>query len=275
MAVHADLHTHTTASDGDLTPSELVALAAARRLGALAITDHDTLKGVLEGVQAGNAQGLMVIPGVEISAVFEPGTLHMLGYFGVHPAGLEADLDRVQQARSERFPKIIRRLNDLGCMITLEEVAAIAGDAQIGRPHIAKALIARGYAKTFDEAFNRWLGKGKPAYVEKEKLSCEEAIALILKHGGVPVMAHPFTLELEDTDLKDFMAQHKERGLRGIEVYYPEHSHAQMRLYRDIARSLGLVATGGTDFHGQNRISAHLGDTGVDKDHLKALMDLL
>jgi len=275
MAVHADLHSHTTASDGDLKPSELVSLAGQRRLGALAITDHDTLKGLPEGLQAGDAWGLMVIPGIEISAIFEPGTLHMLGYFGVHPAGLEADLDKVQQARSERFPKIIHRLNDLGLMITMEEVSALAGDAQIGRPHIAKALIARGYVKTFDEAFDRWLSKGKPGYVEKEKLSGEEAVKLILKHGGVPVLAHPTTLELDDTALKDFIAQIKDCGLKGIEVYYPEHSRAQTRFYRDIARSLDLIATGGTDFHGHDHGGANLGDTGIDQDHLKALLDLI
>ena len=275
MAVHADLHSHTTASDGDLKPSELVALAGARSLRALAITDHDTVKGVPEGLAAGAAKGLLVIPGIEISAVFEPGTLHMLGYFGAHPGGLESDLEKVQLGRSERFPKIIQRLNDLGFMITGEEVRAIAGEAQIGRPHIARALIARGYVETFDEAFDRWLAKGKPGYVEKEKLSGEEAIGLILKHGGVPVLAHPFTLELDDAALKAFIARAKDCGLKGIEVYYPEHSRAQTRLYRDIARWFDLIVTGGTDFHGHDHGGADLGDAGVDQHHLKALLDLI
>lgn len=275
MAVHADLHAHTTASDGDLTPAELVSLAQTRGLKALAITDHDTLLGVPEGLRAGASLGLQVIPGIEISAINEPGTLHMLGYFSAHPKALEEDLGKVQQGRLDRFPKIICKLNELGCMVTLEEVSVIAGEAQIGRPHIAKALIARGYVKDFDEAFDRWLGKGKPAYVEKEKLDAEEAIKLILKHGGVPVLAHPFTLEIADESLKDFIVQAKDYGLMGIEVYYPQHSHAQMRLYRDIARSLGLIATGGTDFHGHDHGGANLGDTGVDKDRLKALLDLM
>jgi len=275
MAAHADLHSHTTASDGDLNPSELVALAGRRGLGALAITDHDTVKGIPEGLAAGAARGLTVIPGIEVSAVFEPGTLHVLGYFGIHPAGLEADLEKVQQGRSERFPKIIERLNKLGLTIGIEEVRAIAGEAQIGRPHIAKALIARGYVKNFDEAFERWLAKGKPAYVEKEKLSGEEAIGLILKHGGVPVLAHPFTLELDDAALKAFIARAKDCGLKGIEVYYPEHSRAQTRLYRDIARWFDLIVTGGTDFHGHDHGGADLGDAGVDQHHLKALLDLI
>jgi len=275
MAVHADLHAHTTASDGDLNPTELVSLAVECHLGALAITDHDTLKGVQEAIQAGVALGLKVIAGIEISAIYEPGTLHILGYFGGCPAPMEQALEKVQQGRLDRFPKMIRRLNDLGLMVTLEEVRAIAGDAQIGRPHIAKALIARGCVKDFDEAFKRWLGKGKPAYVEKEKLSGEESIKLILRHGGVPVLAHPFTLELDDMALKDVIAQLKDVGLKGIEVYYPEHSHAQTRRYRDIARSLGLIVTGGTDFHGHARNGARLGDTGIDEDRLKALLDLL
>jgi 3',5'-nucleoside bisphosphate phosphatase len=275
LAVHADLHAHTTASDGDLKPAELVALASNRRLGALAITDHDTLKGVPEGIQAGAAAGLKVIAGIEISAIYEPGTLHMLGYFGDHPAGLEQDLEKVQQGRRDRFPKIIQRLNDLGFMLTLDEVQAIAGDAQIGRPHIAKALIARGYVKDFDEAFDHWLAKGKPGYVEKEKLSCQEAIDLIQAHGGVPVLAHPFTLELGDDALKELIVRMQACGLKGLEVYYPEHSHAQKRLYRHIAQSLGLIATGGSDFHGHGRNSTNLGDTGIDQEKLQDLLDLL
>lgn len=275
MGVHADLHTHTTASDGDLTPTQLVARGRSRGLATIAITDHDTLTGVEEGMAAGEACGLRVIPGIEISAVYEPGTLHMLGYFRGYPACLEKDLGQVQQGRSDRFPKIIERLNALGLMITLEDVIANAGGSQIGRPHIAKALIQKGYVKDFEEAFNRWLAKGKPAYVAKEKLSWEEAIRLIRTHGGVPVLAHPFTLEIGDDALRSLTAAMQSGGLLGIEVYYPEHTHAQTRLYRDIVRSLGLVATGGTDFHAPDRNSADLGATGLDEEHLRALLVLV
>lgn len=272
MGAHADLHTHTTASDGDLTPTQLIARGKSRGLAALAITDHDTLKGVEEGLAAGEACGMRVIPGIEISAVYEPGTLHMLGYFPDYPVGLEEDLQQVQQGRKDRFPKIIERLHAHGLTITLEDVKAIAGEAQIGRPHIAKALIQKGYVKDFEEAFDRWLAKGKPAYVSKEKLSWEEAVRLIRAHGGVPVLAHPFTLEIGDEELRKLVAAMQSGGLLGIEVYYPEHTHAQTRLYRDIAQSLGLVVTGGTDFHAPDRNSADLGATGLDEAHLRVLL---
>lgn len=275
MRVHTDLHAHTTASDGDLTPTQLVIRARTRGLSTLAITDHDTLKGVEEGMDAGAVNGIRVLPGIEISAIYEPGTLHMLGYFRTNPAGLEEELECVQQGRMDRFPKIIKRLNEHGLMITQEDVTAIAGEAQIGRPHIAKALIQRGYVKDFDEAFDRWLAKGKPAYVEKEKLSWEEAIRLIRTHGGIPVLAHPFTLEIGDDALRNLVTEMKDGGLMGIEVYYPEHTHAQMRLYREIARTLGLVATGGTDFHGTDRNGADLGDVGLDGEHLRNLLTVV
>lgn len=272
MPVHADLHAHTTASDGDLTPTELVALAKTRRLTTLAITDHDTVKGLREGLAAGVGQGVHVIPGIEISAIFEPGTLHMLGYFSAFPQGLETDLEQVQQGRLDRFPKIIKRLNELGLMITQADVLAIAGTAQIGRPHIARALIQKGYVRDFEEAFDRWLAKGQPGYVEKEKLTWEDAIGLIGRHGGIPVLAHPFTLEIADDALRSLITAMQAKGLQGIEVYYPEHTHAQTRLYRNIARAQGLIATGGTDFHGQGHGGAGLAEVGLDEAHLQALL---
>jgi 3',5'-nucleoside bisphosphate phosphatase len=270
----ADLHVHTRASDGDLSPNEIVRLAGKRELLAVAITDHDTITGAPEGLQAGGELNVNVIPGIEISAVYNPGTLHMLGYFGLFPSGLEDDLEKIQKGRSDRFPKIIERLNSMGLDVSVEDVSHIAGDAQIGRPHIAKALIKKGYVKDFDDAFDKYLGKGKPAYVEKEKLTWEEAITLIKRHKGISVLAHPFTLELKSRELTNLIISMKEAGLNGMEVYYPEHNREQTKLYRDIAIKEGLVLTGGTDFHTPER-GASLGDCGIGEDNLKIILNKL
>lgn len=270
----ADLHTHTTASDGDYPPEKLVKHSQARGLLAVAITDHDTTKGVPEGLKAAQSLDIRVIPGIEISAVYDPGTLHILGYFREFPGGLEDDLERIQKGRLDRFPKIIERLNGLGLNLTLDDVTMIAGDAQIGRPHIAKALIKKGYVKDFDDAFDRFLGKGRPAYVEKEKLTWQESIDLIRRHNGISVLAHPFTLELKDAMLKKLVFSMKAAGLGGIEVHYPEHTREQTKLYKAIAQEAGLVVTGGTDFHTPDR-GAPLGDCGIGEDALDVLLNLL
>jgi predicted metal-dependent phosphoesterase TrpH len=270
----ADLHVHTRASDGDLSPGEIVRLAGKRELLAVAITDHDTIIGAPEGLRAGSELNVNVIPGIEISAVYDPGTLHMLGYFGRFPSGLEDDLEKIQKGRLDRFPKIIERLNSIGLDVSVEDVSRIASDAQIGRPHIAKALIKKGYVKDFDDAFEKYLGKGKPAYVEKEKLTWVEAIALIKRHNGISVLAHPFTLELKSSELKNLIISMKEAGLSGIEVHYPEHTPEQTKLYKAIARDAGLFLTGGSDFHTPDR-GASLGDCGIGEDSLKIILNHL
>jgi len=270
----ADLHVHTKASDGDLTPEEIVELAGKRELLAIAVTDHDTITGVPQALQTGRKIGVNVIPGIEISAVYDPGTLHMLGYFKEFPAGLEDDLEKIQKGRLDRVARIIAGLNSIGFDITIEDVSVIAGNAQIGRPHIAKALIKKSYVKDFDEAFDKYLGKGKPAYVEKEKLTWEEAIGLIRKHEGISVLAHPFTLELESGGLKNLIIRMKTSGLSGMEVYYPEHTYEQTKLYKAIAEEAGLILTGGTDFHTHDR-GASLGDCGIGEECLKIILDHL
>ncbi len=275
MLVKADLHTHSTASDGDLSPDQLITLAAHLNLKAIALTDHDTLTGFQNALNSIKTHGIQVIAGVEISAEYDPGMLHILGYFPANPHGLEDALKQVQIARRERIPKVIKKLNDLGCMITEADVLKEAKDAQIGRPHIAKALLKKGYVRSFDEAFDEYLGNGKKAYVPKEKMTWKKAVSLIVHFKGLPVLAHPYTLGLGSQGLEAFIKDLIGAGLAGIEVLYPEHTPEQTALYAGLASKLGLLVTGGTDFHGPGRNAFSLGDYGLEEELLSKFINRL
>jgi predicted metal-dependent phosphoesterase TrpH len=258
-----DLHTHSSCSDGSFSPGQLVRLAKEKGLRAIALTDHDTVAGVEEAVAAGKKLGVEVVPGVEISAQYPPGTMHILGYYlqTSHPELLKA-LKELQQARADRNPKIIERLQALGLEITTAEVLRLSG-GQVGRPHIAKALVNRGYVSSIDEAFSRYLKKGAIAYVEKFRFPSQEAIAMIRKAGGLAALAHPFTLGIKKSrELTQVVSELKEMGLEGIEAFYPGHTEEMTELYRNIAERFGLFCTGGSDFHGDLRNGPQLGDGG-------------
>ena len=255
--VRIDLHIHTTASDGTLTPKEVIALAQHHGLKAIAITDHDTLAGSKEALQAGIPPSLEFLTGVEISAAAPPfyagsGSFHLLGYsISLDDPALNSALEKLQQARKNRNPAIIKRLNDLGISIELDEVRREAGDGQLGRPHIGQVLVKKGYAGSMDDAFSRFLGIGGPAYVDKYRIDCRSAIELILQAGGIPVLAHPGLLKCKTRDQFDeLIAELKKIGIKGVEVYYSEHSPEQTRLFADLAQRHNLLMTGGTDFHG-------------------------
>jgi 3',5'-nucleoside bisphosphate phosphatase len=275
LQVCADLHTHSNASDGDLSPERLVAQAVSKGLAAIALTDHDTLAGVPHALKSIHKNAVRVIAGVEISAEYEPGMLHLLGYFPTYPDGLEVALFEVQTARKARIPKIIEKLNALGCMLAKEDVMTEAGAAQVGRPHIAKALLKKGYVRSFDEAFHEYLGKDKKAYVPKVKMTWEKAMSLIINYGGLPVLAHPCTLSLSTNEAETFIMGLKEAGLAGMEVYYPDHTPEQTAWCAGLASRLGLLVTGGTDFHGPYRNAISLGDYGLDKELLTIFLNLL
>ncbi len=256
-----DLHAHTTASDGSLSPTELVNLAHQIALKAIAITDHDTVAGVHEALARGRELGLEVVPGIEISAEFKHGTMHMLGYFidPDHP-NLVAKLTKLQEARRNRNPKIVAKLNELGIDITMEEIVAVSGGEQIGRPHFAKVMLDKGYVSTFNEAFDRYLAKGAPAYMDKFRFTPNEAMAMIHESGGLPVLAHPFTLRLNTPDaLEALIADLVKNGLDGLEVYYSEHTPEMSKTYLALAEKYNLCPTGGSDFHGQNKSHIELG----------------
>ena len=252
-----DLHIHTTASDGTLTPSEVISQALKLKIKAIAITDNDTLAGSKAALQAVILSPLIFLTGVEISAAppgfyAASGSFHLLGYsIRLDDPALNHALEKLQQARKNRNPAIISRLNDLGITITLDEVRQEAGEGQLGRPHIGQVLVKKGVVKSMDEAFTRLLGAGGPAYVDKYRIECHNAIELILQAGGIPVLAHPGLLDCETRDQFDeLIAGLKEIGIQGVEVYYPEHSPEQTRLFAELAQHHNLLMTGGTDFHG-------------------------
>jgi len=255
-----DLHTHSTASDGTFSPSELVRLAKSEGLKAFALTDHDTTAGLKEAHERALEERLPFLCGVEISVKLDgPGNFHLLGYFLTPeiPA-LEETLLELQRARKRRNELMVEKLKNLGIEISLSELEAIA-QGEIGRPHFARLLVEKGVVKSFEEAFERYLKKGAPAYVPKALLTPEEAIRKILESQGVPVLAHPITLKLDKTSLSKYLEELKELGLRGVEAYYSEHNQSFTDFLLSQARRLGLLVTGGSDFHGKNKPDIKLG----------------
>ena len=255
-----DLHTHSTASDGKLYPAELMRHAQAVGIEVIALTDHDTLSGLEEASEEAARIGVELIPGVEISAENKPGTLHMLGYY-VDPSDAELmeTLSWLRGGRDDRNHIILSKLAELGCPLEWDEVAALAGGESMGRPHIATAMVNRGYVSSFNDAFDRYLGKGAAAYTDRDKMTPEIAIKCIRSAGGLPVLAHPQTLSLSDDELSDLLSRLTSMGLAGVEVYYYSHSEEETALYTSLARRYDLIVTGGSDFHGPGMIETRLG----------------
>lgn len=248
MNQHADLHTHTKASDGTCEPAENVRLAKEAGLKALAITDHDTVAGVPEALAAGRELGIEVIPGVEVSSVGRGQDIHVLGYFiPYEDSTFQKRLVGLRETRHERNQLLIAKLQELGIPITLESVyrRKQGTDKNIGRPHIAEELIELGIVATIEEAFEKYLGKGAAAYVNPPRITPQEAIRLIQDAGGAAVLAHPGLYD-DDELVQELIAF----GLDGIEVNHPDNTEEQRLVYSTWAKQHGLVMTGGSDFHG-------------------------
>jgi hypothetical protein len=256
MTVRYDLHTHSTHSDGRFDPDTLARMAREAGLSGLALTDHDTVSGLGPMAKACEREGLSLVNGIEISVDWEPGTLHMLGLF-IDPDNRDfgEKLKVLQEGRRKRNPLMVARLAAAGIPITLEEVLAESAGGQLGRPHFAAVLIRKGFAKDTQDAFDRWLGKGRPGYVEKEKLSPEASIAMIRSAGGVAVLAHPIELEMNAQELENLVARLVRAGLGGIEAEHSSHREQESHAYRALASLHGLACSGGSDFHG---IDGHL-----------------
>jgi 3',5'-nucleoside bisphosphate phosphatase len=247
MGGAVDLHTHTRASDGALSPGALVELAWRHGVRVLAVTDHDSTDGLAEAqAAAAGCTGLTIVPGLEINCDVEGGEVHVLGYGVDHQSAWFQDFLRGQRAeRVARVKRIAERLAELGLPIEPAEVFALVREGSAGRPHVAQVMIARGYVKSMREAFDRYLHTGGPAHVPRRRLTPVEAVAIILRAGGVPVIAHP-GVGGKDEVIPELIAA----GLAGIECYYAEHSAAQRNAYLELCRQHDLVATGGSDFHG-------------------------
>lgn len=255
-----DLHLHTTFSDGSLPPTEVLALAEKAGVTALAITDHDIVEGLPEAMAAGARLGIEVIPGVEISSRFEDSELHILGYcMDWQDQEFNRRLAHLRACRHERNPLIVEKLNALGLALTYEEVRRLAGTGAVGRPHIARVLMEKGYVQSAKEAFDRYLADGRPAYVPRQLPEPAEAIAWIRAAKGVPVLAHPTWVRATEDGLLKLCEQLKAAGLMGIEVHYSTHKRAQTAAYLNIARRLDLLVTGGSDFHGVTKPDIEVG----------------
>ncbi|HYF82953.1 MAG TPA: PHP domain-containing protein [Clostridia bacterium] len=266
----ADLHIHTTASDGLLSPEEVVRWASVKRLTAIGITDHDTVNGIIPAMEASSKYGIEVVPGIELSTLYEEEEIHILGYYIDYKAEWFLNtLEKIQNSRYERASKIVNKLNGMGVNITLEEVKDIADNGAIGRPHIARAMIVKGYINNIKEAFQGYIGKGCPAYVERYKLSCREAIEMIERLGGVSVLAHPGLIRN-----KIHIGKIIDLGIGGIEAYHTKHDDETIRNSLAIANTRRLLITGGSDCHG---IKLHnepiIGNCSVDYKYVQQLKE--
>ncbi len=248
MVSRVDLHLHSTASDGRFSPAEIVRKSAEAGLTVIALADHDTVDGIVPALEAARTfPRLKVIPGVEISTDVPSGEVHVLGYFidYTYPE-LQASLRRMRHSRQERAQGMITKLRNLGLPIDWERVREIAGDGSIGRPHLAQAMLEKDYITSIKEAFTKYIGWGGPAYVERAKMTPGEAVALILQANGLPVLAHPLTVN----DPETMVIELKANGLVGIEAYYDSSTTEEVNRLVSLAERYGLIATGGSDYHG-------------------------
>ena len=258
MAV--DLHAHSTASDGTETPSTLVDKAVDLGLTALALTDHDTLEGIEEARASADRVGLDLIPGTELSLQHEGGMHLVVLWLEPGPGPLQDRLAELQSGRGGRNAAIVGLLNDNDMPISIEEVIEESGGGTVGRPHIASVMMRKGYVGSINDAFDLWLGEGKPAYAARERMSPEEGIGLARASGGVPVLAHPHTLGVNRShEMADLLARLRSAGLVGLEALCAAYQRHEREGYADLARRFGLIASGGSDYHGSYKPNLELG----------------
>jgi predicted metal-dependent phosphoesterase TrpH len=250
-----DLHIHTTFSDGDMTPEEMVADAQKAGLAGIAITDHDEVEGVRSAQEAVAGSDFIIVPGVELSTSDGKNDIHILGYLiDINSSELRKYLDIFRDARLNRGIHMVERLREMGVDIEVDSVLEIAGGGAVGRPHIAAALLQNGCVESAEDAFRKYIGFNSPAYVPKYQLKPSDAFRLIRDAGGVGVMSHPGTTR-KDELITEFIGC----GMRGIEVYHPKHSESEAARYKRLAEKLGLVVTGGSDSHGRRNARLHVG----------------
>ena len=269
MPDFVDLHIHSNHSDGRQSPRQVIDDAHELGLKAVSITDHDVVSGYGEAAEYAKNKEIEVISGIELSASKADDDIHLLGYlFRADHSRLLDTLEKFRRIRSERGKKMVARLARLGMKLDYEEVLKAAGEAAVGRPHLAEAMVSNGFAASYNEAFDRYLGVGGPVYVPKAKLTPAEAISLIHEAGGVTVMAHPVL-----TNRDDMIAEMVAAGLDGIEIFHPTHTQATRKKYRKIARQQGLFMTGGSDSHNRRGRYGDIGQEKVPYEYLTAMKE--
>ncbi|MCD6162539.1 MAG: PHP domain-containing protein [candidate division Zixibacteria bacterium] len=268
---YIDLHLHTTASDGLLNPKEVVDAAADRKLRAISITDHDTTDGFVSVIDYTREKGIEIIPGVELSCMYNGADVHILGYFiDYKDAEFMQAIKEYCRERYNRGVAIVKKLNEIGINIKMDTVSDIAGEGAVGRPHVAQALVREEYVQTFDEAFARYLGYHAPAYVPKKHLDVDEAISMLHRIGGAAVLAHPGTLRHDD-----FIPHFAEAGLDGIEAYHSLHKRKDREHYKQLAGKYGMFYSGGSDCHGPRKGSLLIGTQKVPYSCLEQMKEAM
>jgi hypothetical protein len=266
---YVDLHVHTTYSDGSFSPEEVVRHASERGFAAIGIADHDEVGGVTEAIWKGHHYGVEIVPAVELTSGWDGKEIHLLGYLIDHNnRGLREQLKEFRYHRFKRMELMVDRLRKLGLKVRMEAVRRVAGHGSLGRLHLARTLFQMGIVTTVQEAFDRYIGVGKPAYVKKPRLEAAEACELIASAGGIPTLAHPKLAHVDES-----IPRLVNLGVRGIEVYYIKHTPGDIERYRAIAADHGLLITGGSDCHGLIRDSMLLGSIKVPYSHLIALRE--
>lgn len=254
-----DLHTHSLKSDGSMTPAEVVCEAKKAGLAAIALSDHDTIDGIEEAIAQGNKIGIEVVPAIEFSVISKTET-HILGYFiDINNPELREVLKEVVELRIQRNLVTCQKLNELGFDITIDEVRALAPNNFVGRAHFARVLMDKGYIKSVKEGFDKYMSAGRYAYCEKQKLTAKAAIELIKKCGGLSFLAHPHLTQLNDDELIIFLKELRGYGLNGLEGYYTDYTPEMQEKYQAMAKELGLMISGGTDFHAKMKPHISIG----------------
>lgn len=247
-----DLHTHSTASDGTYTPAQLMEYAHARNINAIALTDHDSIDGIIEAQKKARELSMEFIPGIELSIQWPTGEFHLLGLGLQSPSKeLLGAIDFLRQERDNRNIKMAQKLQEQGIAITYEEVVEKAGTKTIGRPHFASLMIEKGFIRQRQQAFDQYFAKGRPCYVERTGLDLEDAVKAIKTSGGIPVQAHPLSMYVSWGKMKDTMIDIQMHGVEGLEAWHPGTRVSEAYRLEELARKLGMTATAGSDFHGE------------------------
>lgn len=275
-----DLHTHTTCSDGTFTPKELVEYAAKKGLSAIAITDHDVFSGVEEGIARSRGLGIEVIPGIEVSAEYEGSEVHIVGLFiDIYNKAINNKLENMRKKRIDRNRLMAEKLRELGIDISYDDIKNAADGEIVTRAHIAKALRQKGYVASNQEAFDKYIGTGKAAYVKRDVLDWQETINMINNAGGAAILAHPLLYKFSQNRLENIAADMSAHGLKGIEAYYPTHSLSDVKYIKLIAEKNNIKISGGSDFHGKNKprldLGAGYGDLAVPYEVLEGIKGVI